>query len=129
MIKLSIIIFISTISFTSCFSLTGEGVDRLLKEVPNIQHDKKAVLFLKEASLSEDSYQVSIKNIDSKFDTTETGNTFTVDADHGKTWLDSNSINLNWVSNDTLVINYNKSLRTFIQEKYVNGVTVIYQQK
>ncbi len=47
----------------------------------------------------------------------EIGNTFTVDSNHGATEPDIASINLSWLSNDTLQIDFDQKLRTFIQEK------------
>ncbi|MHA4847188.1 hypothetical protein ACX0G7_23685 [Flavitalea antarctica] len=55
------------------------------------------------------------------------GNAFTVDTDHGKTWLAFTSINYIWRSNDILQIDYDKKLRPFIQEKKADDVTIIYK--
>ena len=49
--------------------------------------------------------------------------------DHGKTWLNSTSINFTWRSNDTLQIDYDKKLRTFIQEKNVDDITIIFKAR
>jgi hypothetical protein len=76
-----------------------------------------------------DYYQVTVMSFNKKFDTTSIGNTFTVDADHNKTLLDSISINFTWLSNDTLQIDYDKLLRTFIQERKVEGMTIIYKAR
>jgi hypothetical protein len=73
--------------------------------------------------------QVSILDFNTKLNGHETGNTFSVDRNHGATGLDSNSIKLNWTSNDTLEIAYDQKLRTFIQQNKVNNVTVIYKPK
>jgi hypothetical protein len=59
----------------------------------------------------------------------EVGNTFTVDANHGATWLTDNSINLIWKKKDTLQIVYDKKLRTFIMESKVGNVKVIYKPR
>jgi len=108
----------------------SDGSDTVIKESSNKQHDKKAILFLREAGATvSDSYQVTVMDFNNKFDTTEVGNTFTVDPDHDKTWLDSTSINFTWLSNDTLQIDYDKKLRTFIQEKKVEDVTIIYKSR
>ena len=76
-----------------------------------------------------DSYQVTVTDYNNRFDTTEVGNTFTVDTNHGKTWLDSASINFTWRSSDTLQIDYDKRPRTFIQEEKVDDVTIIYRPR
>jgi hypothetical protein len=102
----------------------------LIKESANNSHSKKAVLFLREAGAKVgDSYQVSITDYKTEFDTTAVGNTFTVDDDHGKARLNSKAINFNWISADTLEISYDKNLRTFIQEKAIDGVIVVYKAK
>ena len=87
-------------------------------------------MFLHEAGATvSDSYQVTVTDYNNKFDKSKVGNTFTFDTDHDKAPLDSTSINFNWLSNDTLQIDYDKRLRTFIQEKNVQGVTIIYQAR
>ena len=129
MLKLFLTIFTLTFIMTSC-SLLGDGSDTVIKQSINERHDKKAILFLREAGATvSDSYQVTVMDYGDKFDTTEVGNAFTVDTDHGKTWLDSASINFTWRSNDTLQIDYDKKLRTFIQEKKVDDVTIIYKAR
>src|ERR1700743_860649 len=123
-------IFIVVPIMSSCFSLLGDGSNILVKESANNKHSKKAVLFLREAGATvANSYQVSITNYKTEFDTVTIGNVFTVDDDHGKANLDPKAINFNWVSDDTIEISYDKDLRTFIQEKNIDGVTIIYKLK
>ena len=87
-------------------------------------------MFLKEAGATvSDSYQVTICDNDHTLDNEEVGNTFTVDTNHGETFLDTASINFTWLSNDSLQIDYDKKLRTFIQKKKVKGVTIIYNAR
>ena len=87
MLKLSFKIFVLTLAFSSC-NLLGDGSNTLVKESANVGHDKKVFLFLREAGATvSDSYQVTIADFENKFDKSEIGNTFTVDTDHGKTWL------------------------------------------
>ena len=114
---------------TSC-SLLGDGTNTFVKESSNKIRDKKAVLFLRQAGATVgDSYQVSIMDNNDEFDKSEVGNTFTVDTNHGETWLNSNSISFIWLRNDTLQIEYDKKLRTFVQERIVNGVYILYKAK
>lgn len=128
--KLIATIFILTITFTSCFSFGDDtGINTFVKESSNERHDKKAILFLKESSLSSDSYQVTICKNNHKLDKKEVGNTFTVDTNYDSTFLDKNSINFTWFGNDTLQIDYDKKLRTFIQEKNIEDVTIIYKAR
>lgn len=77
----------------------------------------------------DNSLQVVIASYDHELDNREVGNAFSVDSDHNKTSQDSSSINFTWLSNDTLKIDYHKKLRTFIQNKSVEGVTIIYEAR
>ena len=115
--------------FNSC-NLPGDGSNTSVRENPNKNHTKKAVLFLRQAGATVgDSYQVTITNYKTQFDTVAIGNTFTVDDNHGAAHLNPKCIDLNWMSDNTLEIIYDKSLRTFLQEKFVDGSTVIYKTK
>ncbi len=128
-LKLISTLFISILNLTSCLPI-GKGSDIVIKESSNKPLNKKAILFLhEEGATVGDSYQVTVMDYNEKFDTTEVGNTFTVDTDHGQTRLDSTSINFVWLANDTLQIDFDKKLRTFIQEKKVQGVTIVYHQR
>ncbi|WP_426668017.1 hypothetical protein ACPPVU_18265 [Mucilaginibacter sp. McL0603] len=123
-----IFIFVSIIS--SCFSLLGDGSNTLVKEDANSKHSKKAILFLREAGATvANSYQVSVTDYKTEFDTVAVGNVFTVDDDHGKANLNPKAINFNWIADDTVEISYDKNLRTFIQEKKIDGVAVVYKTK
>jgi hypothetical protein len=125
---LSILILASGIS--SCFSLLGDGSNTFVKESANTKHSKKVVLFLRQAGATVgDSYQVSVTDFKKQFDTLAVGNAFTVDDDHGKANLNPKAINFNWISDDTIEISYDKKLRTFIQEKNIDGVTIVYKLK
>lgn len=124
-----ILVLIAFSMLTSCLNM-GDGTDRIIKEIPNNKHNKKAVLFLREAGATVgDSYQLSIVDYKETFDTTAVGNTFTFDDDHGKARLDPKCIDIKWPSNDTVELRYDKMLRTFIQEKAVDGVTIVYKTK
>ncbi|MEN0055406.1 MAG: hypothetical protein AAGC65_17145 [Mucilaginibacter sp.] len=126
-INLFFILIFACIS-NSCSSLLDDGSNTLVKENANGKLSKKAVLFLREAgSTVADSYQVSIVDYKTKFDTSAVGNVFTVDSDHGKANLNPKAITFNWLSNDTLEIRYDKNLRTFIQKERIDGVTIVYK--
>lgn len=108
----------------------GDPTSTMIKAAANYDKTKKAVLLQSDGNATVDlSLQVSILDYDYKLSGKELGNTFTVDRNHGATGLDSTSINFYWLSNDTLQIDYDKLLRTFIQEKKVNGVTIIYKTR
>jgi len=133
MLKFSIAIFILMLTLNSCLfpdGLGGGGSDTLLKQSSNKQKNKKVVLFLRQSGATVgDSYQVSIMDYNENFDTSEVGNTFTVDDNHGKTGLDSTSVNFNWLSNDTLQIDYDNNLRTFSQETYLQKIVIVYKPR
>ena len=113
----------------SCLSL-NEGTNTFVKESLNSNHVKKAVLSLRQSGATvADSYQVTITEAGNNFDTDKVGNTFTVDANHIEAILDSASINFVWLANDTLQIDYDKELNTFIKEPYVARVVVIYKAR
>lgn len=130
MLKFASSIFILTFALISCFSLNDTGANTLIKESVNKLGDKKAILFLKEAGATvADSYQVTVCDKDHALDKGEVGNTFTVDTNHGQTFLDTASINFIWLGNDTLQIDYDKKLRTFLQEEKVNNIVIIYSAR
>ena len=130
MLKFATTIFILTFTLTSCSSSSDTGTNSLIKESSDQGHHKKAILFLKEAGATvADSYQVTVCDNDQTLDRGEVGNTFTVDTNHGKTILDSASINFTWLSSDTLQIDYDKKLRTFTQNTNVDSVTIIYKAR
>ncbi len=118
-----------------CATLSGcsnldDGNTTLLKESINPAGNKKAILFMRESGGTvANSYQVSITDKDHSLEKSEVGNAFTVDANHGATWLDSASIHFRWLSGDTLSIDFDKKLRTFMQQTSVDGVTILYQPK
>ncbi|HET9826303.1 MAG TPA: hypothetical protein VFP87_13275 [Chitinophagaceae bacterium] len=129
MLKLAAIIIVLTFTSTSCLPL-DRGTNTFIKQSSNKRGDKKAILFLKEAGATvPDSYQVIVCDIDHALDKSEVGNAFTVDTNHGATFLNTASINFTWIGNDTLLVDYDKNLRTFIQEKKVDEVTIIYKPR
>ena len=112
-----------------CLEL-GTGKSVLLRETSNEIKSRKAILLDNGGNATTDnSLQVSVLNYGAKVSDTELGNTFTVDSNHGAAKQDTSSIEFRWLANDTLQITYDQKLRTFIQRKNVNGVTVLYQPK
>lgn len=129
MLKVIAASFILLVVFSSCI-FNDTGTNTLIKESINQAQTNKATLFLKEAGATvADSYQVTVAKADHKFNESEVGNAFTVDANHGDTWLKPNSINFTWLGNDTLQIDYDKKLRTFVQENKIDGVVVVYKSR
>lgn len=131
MLRRNLTIFSLSFILTSCLSnALSDGSDTIIKESSNARHDKKAILFSREAGATvPDSYQVSVMNYNKKFDTTEVGNAFTFDSNHGLTRLDSASANFTWIADDSLQIDYDKNLRTFIKETKVHGVNILYKER
>lgn len=115
----------------SCISdLSSDGSNTIIKERSNYTPDKKAILFLREAGATvANSYQISVINNKDLFDSLGVGNTFVADNNHNEIIIDSNSINLKWQANDTLVVDYDKNLRIFKMEKNVLGVTILFQAR
>lgn len=117
------------VALSGCLDL-GDSTNSLIKDRPNVAHTKKAILFLKEAGATvADSYQLSIVDYDKEFDKSANGNTFIVDDDNGSTWLNPKCVELKWLTNERLLIIYDKKLRTFLQKKVLDGVTIVYQHK
>ena len=126
--KLILLIFTPTIILVSC--LFDDPSTTLIKEIPNSVQTKKVVLLQNNGNATVDlSLHVSILDYNYKLSGKEIGDTFTVDGDHSTPKLDSTSIKFDWISNDTLQIDYDKNLRTFIQEKRVKGVTIVYIER
>jgi hypothetical protein len=131
MFKPSTFALLLCLILAGCYNLDlGTDESTQLKEQPNRANTKKAVLLENSGNATVDnSLQVSILNYSDKVPKHALGNTFTADRNHGATSLDSSSINFNWLSDDTLQIEYNGKLRTFMQNPEVNGVTVLYKAR
>jgi hypothetical protein len=129
-LKISFGLLISFVILSSCTDLVDGAKNTVIKQYVNAAGNRKAIVFLKESGATvEDSYQVLVTNMDHIVENSENGNTFTVDTNHGRTRLDSECLNLSWISNDTLLIEYDKKLRTFIKEAKVDGVSNLYRHK
>ena len=116
--------------FVLACSLLGSGTNTFIKQKANASKTIKAILFLKEGGATVPiSYQVSVIPYNNSLDNDDPGNVFTVDTDHGKTYLDSGSINFTWLSNTILQIDYDKKLRTFIMEQKVDDISVEYKAR
>jgi len=124
------LLFVISLIFCSCFQLFEPGPATFVKKTYNPSKTKQAILFIKGGNATEsDSWQVSIKNADDELDKTEAGNTFTTDGDHGKIVPDSTSISFTWKTDHSLLITYDKRLRTFTQVTNIDGVSVSYTAK
>ncbi len=129
-VKISFGLLISFVILSSCTDLVDGAKNTIIKEYVNAAGNRKAIVFLKESGATvADSYQVLVTKHDHILENSEDGNAFTVDTNHGQTGLDSGSLNLFWISNDTLLIEYDKKLRTFIRAAKVDGVSILYRPK
>jgi hypothetical protein len=111
----------------SCIELSENVV---LNEIYNLERNKKVVLFMKYAGATVDnSLQISIIDADDKIAGDDVGNVFTADSDHNSTSLNNNSISLLWISNDTIQVEYDRRLRTFIKNRNVSKVAIVYRER
>jgi len=100
-----------------------------LKEAYNHKKTKKAMVFMNGGNATTDnSLHVILENADFELTDAELGNVFIVDSDHSSTKLDSNSINLTWLSEKTLEISFNSKLRTFKKANEIDGVEILYKE-
>ena len=130
MAKFMALLSLLTIVLPSCFSIFGEPETTPIKSLANQNKIKKAVLLQNDGNATVDiSLSVSILDYDYTFSGNEIGNAFVVDENHGRASIDSSSINLIWFGNDTLQIDYDRRLRKFLQQKKLDGVTIIYKER
>jgi len=110
--------------------ISSSGTCTMVREVSNTGASRKAVLFLVQAHATvADSYQVSVMDATASLEDGDRGNVFIVDGDHGRRVLDSTAIDLRWRGRDTLLITYDRRLRTFVMNTSVDGVAVVYAMK
>ena len=113
----------------SCFPLFEDSPSTLLKNVYNHKKTKKAMVFINNGNATTDnSLHVFVANSDFELTENESGNVFIVDSDHNAAKLDSNAINLTWLSEKTLEISYKSKLRIFKKENEVNQVRIVYKE-
>ena len=118
---------ILTLFLSSCFELFDDGTNTLMKSSSNNLKTKKAVSFLKSGNATTgESLHVSILNHDQDLEDTENGNALTTDSNHGRIILDSGAIDFRWISNDSLLITYDKDLRTFTKLHEANDIRIRY---
>ena len=75
------------------------------------------------------SLHVILVNADFELKNAEAGNVFIVDSDHNAAKLDSNAINLTWLSEKTLEISFDSKLRTFKKANQIDGVKILYKEQ
>lgn len=77
---------------------------------------------------TDNSLHVFVENPDFELTHTELGNVFIVDSNHNAVKLDSNAINLTWLSEKTFEISFDSKLRTFKKAKEIDGVKILYKE-
>jgi Family of unknown function (DUF5412) len=77
------------------------------------------------------STQISVVNSDYILEKNEKGNVFIADDDHGKSKTNGEIIDLNvkWVDNDNIIIEYDKNARVFKDKSSKKGVNITYKLK
>lgn len=116
------------ILISSC-SIFDVEKNEIINELANPIKNKKAIVFLKGGNATADnSVQIILSGIDFNLKNLETGNIFIADTNYGKADLE-NSVRTIWPANDTLIVEFDKSLRVFKKETILDGVTIIYTEK
>jgi len=101
----------------------------LLKEAYNHKKTKKAMVFMSGGNATTDnSLHVVLENADFEFTDVKLGNVFIVDSDYNAAKLDSNAINLTWLSEKTLEISFDSKLRAFKKANEIDGVKIVYKE-
>jgi hypothetical protein len=117
------------LSVDSCIMLDS-GANSVISETYNKQKNKKVILFIKDGNATVDnSFQVLISKPDYKLDKKDIGNIFIVDSNHNNAVINSDCVTASWISNDSLVIEYDKRLRTFRKDSVFDNVKIIYNEK
>ncbi|QDW24747.1 hypothetical protein FFJ24_007930 [Pedobacter sp. KBS0701] len=78
---------------------------------------------------TDNSLHVILENADFELTEAESGNVFIVDSDHNAAKLDSNAMNLIWLSEKTLEISFDSKLRTFKKADEIDGVKIVYKER
>ncbi len=127
MIKVATVLLLSLFVSACAIDSTNNVV---LKQAYSSGKSKVATLFLKEVgATSDNSLQVSVAPANQKLGKEEVGNAFTADSGHNEATQDSSSVNMLWLSGDTLLIEYDKKLRVFTQNHKVGNTIIIYRER
>lgn len=127
--RIHFILMLLTITIASCSPMFEDNPCTLLKEVYNHNKTKKALVVMNGGNATTDnSLHVILENADFELTDAELGNVFIVDSDHNSAKLDSNSINLTWLSEKTLEISFDSKLRTFKKANEIDGVKIVYNE-
>jgi hypothetical protein len=112
----------------SC-NIFGDVESYKVKSSINFIKTKKAVFLIGEGNATVDiSAHISIYNSNYVLKGNEVGNVFIADSNHGDAILDKTSINVIWIRNDTLQIEYLSKLRIFKQENKYENIVIKYKK-
>lgn len=113
----------------SC-TILDSGENSVISEIYNKQKNKKVILFIKGGNATVDnSFQALISKADYKINNKDNGNIFVVDSNHSKAVIDSVCVTASWISNDSVMIEYDKRLRTFRKDSVFENVKIVYKEK
>ena len=102
----------------SC-NIAGDSSNEIIRQVSNGEGEKAVLFFKYGGATVSNSVQVALLKDDEQLTENQAGNVFTCDA--------SDSVKIQWTSNDTLEIKYDKSLRTFRKEQKINSIYIVYR--
>jgi hypothetical protein len=110
----------------SC-TILDSGENTVISEIYNKQKNKKVILFIKGGNATVDnSFQLLISKADYKLNNKDVGNIFVVDSNHNNAVIDSVCVTARWISNDSIMIEYDKQLRTFRKDSVFDNVKILY---
>jgi hypothetical protein len=112
------LLLIAFIAFEAC-NIAGDNSNEIISEISN-NRGRKAVLFKKYGGATvPNSIQVALLEDDEKLSNEQVGNVFTCN--------ESSIVELKWLSNDSLGIQYSKKAKTYIRQKKVDHITIVYK--
>lgn len=118
------IILAILILLTNGCQIFGGSENVLIKEFYNPRQSMKVIVFEKLGNATtSNSIQLSVERYDYELKISDTGNIFIADEIEGITYSKDSLIQVNWIGNKTVEINYPASVRIFkIEEKFENNV-------
>ncbi len=119
------ILFVALIlNFIISCAIFDESPHEILQESSNSNNRYKAFLLYKAGNATvQNSLQVKVVPFSYKLKEKETGNIFVVDNLEGI----NKPVQMKWISNDTLLIQYNYLLEIIKQEDKINDIFILYE--
>jgi hypothetical protein len=114
--------------FYSCI-LFPSPQNSLINEVYNQRGSKKAVLFIRRGNATvDDSFHLLLTGYDHEFTSSDMGNILVVDSEKNP-GIDSSAVSATWISNDSLLVSYQKGLRIFRADSTFEEVKILFEVK